>query len=465
MKKYRSQDTVFGEAVVIFQLIVWLLVLIILLVACLLLSKGQILIPEFCYVASFLPQVIFAFGYIEKYEINLHTNTLLVLIGGACLFAIASVLTVPLSKVRLSRKKRYLPYLSTPKVVRWKLITFIAFQAMTCLLIAYYLIFSYRGVSLQEAIYLFRAQSYIGYSGAVDYEVFMPMILRLFKRLSTASGYFWGYMLARSLVNKEKRNRLLIVINLALSILCDSISSGGRKGPFILLMSIVIMYFLLRMAKNGWKRRFGYKIIPLMLALMLVFGVSFKYLGELLGRTISGDATDYLSVYLVAPMKNLDIYMARENFKISDISHSPALMNVISLLSTFGLSKSYSTEMFYNKVNGYGIGNAYTTYYAYLLGFGYMGVVVFVIFNAMVLRMLYQRIRTQRNPNEISICLITYSFLLVNTMFSFFSDFFIISILSTGFIWQLLTWNVLKWFMNKEFIFSDRKMEERRTLI
>ena len=441
-----------GDAIML-QLIIWLAVLIVLLLFCYYISDRRIITPEILFIAGFVPQVLQAFFYIKKWEIELSDDTLAVLIFGGVLFVAASWMAAQFFK-RIKRKSHvHKNRQGTLKIDKKILLAFTAFEVFTILLTIYFLISAY-GTSLQRAIYLFRAQSMVGYHGN-DIEVHMPGFLRICKRVTTGSGFFWAYLLMQRIVLKSKDDRGILIANLLMSAINGFISTGGRKGVFQLIIAALMDLYLLYGANTGWNKKIRFKTILKLITLGFAFVGGFKIAGEAAGRTINFDFGDYLAVYLTAPLKNLDIFIRRGDFGITNISQSVSFAHLVQYLNARGFLQPYQDSFTYNRVNGFNIGNAYTMYFSYIHDFGYSGMVIFIIFSAGLCQYLFQRIK-KNSAYDIPVATILYSYLASNLAFSFFGNFFITSIFDTTLIWNVLVWLGLGFIMKKRFVLKTR---------
>ena len=422
-----------------FQLIIWLGVLIILLMFCYYISDNKILTPELCYIAGFVPQVLQAFFYIQEWNLNLSYATLLVLIEGGVLFVLASFLSgrfFRCMKTRKSYRHSACLYSLDKKIM----LVFTVFEALTVLLTAYFLISSY-DTTLSRAIYLYRAQYMVSYHG-IDLEVVMPKILRLCRRITTAVGYFWAYLLMQRIVLNQKKGRGLIIINFILSVINSFVATGGRKGIFLLVITALVDLYLIYGMHTGWKMKIKIKSMLKLIAFGFVFIGLFKYAGGVAGKTINLDFGDYLAMYLSAPLKNLDLFIRKGNFGISDISESASFAHLVQYLNARGFLNPYADAFRVNYHNGINLGNAYTTYFSYIHDYGYAGLAGFVIFSAVLCQFIFQKAK-KNNAYNISIYTIVYAYLFSNLVFGFFSNFFITSVFDMTLVWNIIVWVIM----------------------
>ena len=101
-------------------------------------SGRSLLTPQLVYVGCFLPQAIFALYFVEKWEIKLCAETMLVLIGGTTLFVVASlffgrVLWGKDKSVQTVGNLEQNLQLPSPVIYveRWKLILLLIFQIIS----------------------------------------------------------------------------------------------------------------------------------------------------------------------------------------------------------------------------------------------------------------------------------------------------------------------------------------------
>lgn len=252
--------------------------------------------------------------------------------------------------------------------------------------------------------------------------------------LIRASGYYFAYLLAKQLVTLRKTNRVSLAITLLnfVSTLVLGFIVGGRTLGLGYVFCALASYLLLR-------RRRGLGI-PLVLPIgvaagVIVFLLLFRFLS--FGRSGNLGLSEYIGIYLGAPIYNLDAYLEAGTFG----SSTPfGRMTLYCWYSYIGLKMGYAPWIytldlpFVTSGTGMNMGNVYTTFYAYIYDFGYIGVVVLIVVMAVLSQLAYEWALRCDSRNLWDLAVIAYSFIGYQLMFSFFSNKFYEEILTPGYI-------------------------------
>ena len=434
------------------KLIIILIFYLFLFLTGLALSKNVLITPQSLFLLGFIMQVIYAFSYVNEYEIYISQKTFAVFILGASIFSLTSFLV---SKVRI---RIYRNRIERSKLAinceNWKLILFILIQ-LAAVYVSIRHLRTIASGSLTEQIYAYRAASFGYNSKYSNIDTSLPLIVRTLRRLSYASGFVWGYLLVNSVVNREKENRVLLIINMVLSMVCDMLL-GGRKGSFQIVFATAFMYYIMRGNSTKWKKQIKLKTIILTVFAGMIILFSFSLTAQALGRQINRSNAEYIATYLAAPIKNLDLYVTNGNSLNKDL-------NYMTLPGLAGFMRDYlhipdlNTEFRYpyNRINGQTLGNAYTIYYAFLFDHDIAGVIVYTILMAFLSQKMHMKVLSP-NKNDINISLVFYSFIVFGVFLSFFDNTFYINLVSVKFVEYFVFWLCLKVFFSNKICFARK---------
>ena len=415
------------------------------LLLCIRQSKNILVTPQFLFIIGFILEVFYSFSYVDMYDIHLKGDTMLVLVLGMVVFVVISNIISNHYKKKWMANNEY--GLQTKDVLcnaePLKYVLCIVISIVAILLTIRFLL-SINSSSVLKAMYSYRAEV-LGYSSAKGIKMSVPFLVRIFRRFCIASGYFFSYILAYQIVNKKKKYRILTIANIVLSIICDSLL-GGRKGAIGIVFSFLIMYYIMSGNKIKWKHKTKYKKIVVVILVAFSFLSVFSLTAQMVGRKVSSSNKDYLSDYLAAPMKNLDIFVSQDNMGADD-SFCLSLTGYAELVTNYlKIDKLNQGQGYhYNIVNGENIGNAYTTYYAFLHDFGYWGVVLFIGLMSLISQIVFSK-ALRANPNDISISVIVYGFISYGVFLSFFDNTFYNELVKVQFVEYLIVWYFLKMF-------------------
>lgn len=273
-------------------------------------------------------------------------------------------------------------------------------------------------------------------------------LLGLFYTSTCASGYLWGYILINNWL-AIRRIELGALINFLPSAVLP-FAVGGRAGTIQLILALVIMYFLfLRKLPLAERRKRRSVAILVCIGIAGIGIVLFKPILVLLGRsTDQSNLYQYLSIYIGAPIKNLDIYLTQNigsERKASFWGETTfsAISQSISRWTGQEVQTHYDITQPFQTINNIELGNVYTCLYSLVWDFGLIGAVVFVGIMAVAAQLVYEWLKVSsmhffRDP--VNLVMIIYSYMSYGIVFAFLSNRFFSSIVSSVFIRQLALW-------------------------
>lgn len=273
--------------------------------------------------------------------------------------------------------------------------------------------------------------------------------------LTTSLGYFFGFILVNNFLITRKINSLLAT-NFMIS-LVSSLILGSRTLFIQIIFSITIMYLIQYRLLKG-NIRIKLMAIIKILTLIGTLGATLIIIGILFERSRANDIFSYISLYIGAPIKNLDTFLSYRSF-IGDRGwinmFAGHYSNIIGIdvfntqWQTFlkGTSLNILQVLPFNSVNGVGLGNVYTMFYQLILDFGLIGFVILVILSSLLINYfyinLYKRIIKPKNINFFFyLAPALYCYLAQSILMSFFSNKFIES-LNLTLIKTILIWGVM----------------------
>lgn len=238
-----------------------------------------------------------------------------------------------------------------------------------------------------------------------------------------------------------------------------SLMGGSRSEIFrVITACIFIWYFFYRINKG---ELFNIKpvFIKIMLLLIVVslFFISFIYI---VGRSEADmnleEVSTSLFIYAGAPIFNLDIYLQNPWKQVHGIFGELTFVRFIIWLGMKmgDTSLIYELDLPFLSYQNYNLGNVYTTFYAFIYDFGFLGVVFLTGFMAIVCVWLYNKVNyVDIMSNRISLYVICYAYLLNDIVMLPFSNRFYESLTNIGVLHRLIVLFVLV----KIFNFSIRR--------
>lgn len=416
-------------------------------------SYNAALSPQVAYVGGFVPALFYLLFYVEKWSVDLSNTTIYFLLFGAVWFVVTStVFSFIFSRYSVKRRKRFFSIVEPETqdgnaifLDVWKLlfIDFVGIIAIVLLLLE--IRNRYGGSNLSQMLFRFR-ESYS--SGYVD----ISSIVSILRMTVIASGYISIYILVNNWSNKIKSKRdIFLVINVIECVICELLF--GARGDLItnLIAGFIIYVFV---TKGVYSFKVNYKILLLGMVVLMSFWQGFQLLGKLLGRIDEYNNMDYIAIYLSGSIKNFDIYIRNGNInQLAGIRQSRTIFHLVNYwyVKYGNPSNYYSVRGIFQYVNGYNLGNCYTTYFAYLYDGGVKALIFYETLMAAICQFIFHKAikSSSRNRNVVDINVIVYALLYFNILFSFFSSTFYYNCFEIGFFRTVIILYLLYFFYFK----------------
>lgn len=217
-----------------------------------------------------------------------------------------------------------------------------------------------------------------------------------------------------------------------------------------MVLSALVAYLILVLKKNGkyriTKKSAGVAITAVVAAMIVFYGTA-----VVMGRDDVNDIPSYLSVYLGAEVKNLDMYLKKHPFGENNAGqmwgaqtfHNIYIAPVVMRLN--GNIKMYQQDQPFRKYHGLKLGNVHTTFYQYIYDFGYIGEAILVAIMAIISQIIYFLAKRSSNSKHPPMPFLIYFMVSNSLILSFFSEKFYGTIISTLFIKYVVIWLLMNY--------------------
>ncbi|WP_301049701.1 O-antigen polymerase [Lactobacillus intestinalis] len=429
--------------------------LLVLLIFAYFLNEREVVAPGVIFTASFFIASIFALLNVKKWSLILDYHTFLVIILGVLEFvaisSIISLLKLKDSKILSCSNTNNKEILYTKKK-SWFLYIIIIVELFNIWMMIKY-IKEASGISnLSMAMNYLREQSFLENSAVKK----MPWLTAFGSTFNMSVGLFFEYILAKSFFNKRLFSWPIAIIAI-LGILTPFLNSSRGVSIFLIIALLIDIYFASREHNIDNSHRNGKYIIIVLIIGIVVLSL-LQWSASLLGRNVDNFTPfDYISNYIGAQIKNLDIFIRTTSFPVKeDIFGKQTFYSILPTLSKIlGLNiNTYQLDLPFQVVNGNSLGNVYTTFYPWLYDFGYTGVIVLTAVMAIISQLIFNVAKVEKNA-DISVAQIIYSYVGSFIALSFFSNKFFEN-MNTSFIYTILICYLLKLFFIKKYKFLNR---------
>ncbi|WP_281775463.1 O-antigen polymerase [Bifidobacterium ruminantium] len=409
-----------------------LFTLLFLLVLLLLMYRGDFAEPSVLFVLGFILSTFNGLTNYQAWNFNLSLQTYVVVVIGALLFLVTSYAVKSSFHAVMFGRKRSREY-KKPRNITLPLWVYIAGLLFTCLsllivsrhVIAVTLPYGGNG-SLSQAIGLYDkvnkfSTKSVGISGLASL-----MCLSV-----NAMAYVWLFLAMRSFVIQTLKKDYLALVN-ALATVPMTLMLGGRNTLIQLGVAIFTYWLLFRRQNNNWKStRLRFRTVAWCIVVIAISLISFKPLLSLMGRKTDATSTyEYLSIYIGASLKNLDAFLT--NSMNPALAVGPTQWGDMTLASTrasfpqlFGKTTiDWMRWQPFQRYNGEELGNVFTTYYAFIFDWGFIGAMVAIVLIAALSQLCYENVvyALQYGTSGVPLSMMLYGAIGYCCAFSFFSN-------------------------------------------
>lgn len=261
------------------------------------------------------------------------------------------------------------------------------------------------------------------------------------RNLASMAGYLFAFYSAQSLVEKDKAALGLSIFGTIVSCLFQ-VLSASRTMAVGYIFCFVVAYVMLRRRRDGHLPEVRIKTILTIIAVVSLFLVSFQFVAQTLqGRNTSSDPLVYISAYIGAEIPNLDTFL-----QAGGADTNPAIWGYMTFRNTirwiggqFGIASFiYQYDLPFNVINGVSTGNVYTTFYAFIYDFGYVGLVLLTMLMAVVSQAVYSKSCKFDSGWASSVWVIAYSIIAYALLLCFFSNKFYENVFAITFAYKLV---------------------------
>lgn len=365
----------------------------------------------------------------SAWQFQLGTSTFLLVLGGNVVFAVIAIAIHAMSKRSNSRtiksghaNRSFVEKLLSIRPGIPNYLVIIVFQLVVFFVTLHFVQAFFPDEPLSGAI-----RSYNAASTFSTRDMSFPSPFEQIRSLAVTGGYLIAFDFGRNLSELRKGESPTKAL---MSLVCFALSAGltielgMRTGAIEVAVCAFVAFFICRSKLLGGVGIITWKIVAVLVCLVAVGLAAFQFAA--IGREVSGySALDYLAEYLGAQISNLNVFMDSTTFPVQhelfgymtfarDYSYLGGKLSIDAWI--------YTLDLPFVTMNGYDLGNVYTTFYAFLYDFGYFGVIVFTGIMAVISQLIYEQ--AMRNNWAGTIWCVIYDVVGASLLLSFFSNKF-----------------------------------------
>lgn len=276
--------------------------------------------------------------------------------------------------------------------------------------------------------------------------------------MASGIAYFSIYVFIKKKI-VENKYAISYGIHILLYIIY-SLMDGGRSETFRVITALIFTWYIFYRKKSS--SDFDIKRVLAKIAILMCI-VSFLFISFVYAVGRSQADMDFeavvmaMFIYAGAPIFNLDIYLQNPWTQTHGIFGELTFIRLINWIGTkFGDSSLiYEIDLPFLSYQNYDLGNVYTTFYAFVYDFGFIGVIVLTGIMSVVCVWLYNKANAADiMSDKISFFVICYAYLINDIIMLPFSNRFYESIANIGTwhrcIWLFILIKILSMFDKKD---------------
>ena len=415
----------------------------------------DIIAPPFVLVGGYALSILCAIANIDRWGIELHYNTVGVLLYGTLLFIVPSYFIKKFleNKRKINNDNNEVTNIFTGIELNFSYLKIYCFFQLLLLFIwlgmIYYIVSGIQSInSYSEMMTVFRIWSTNQTEWVNNY---LFVFLNQFAQITNCSAYLFMYIFIFNTFSHEYRYNKILIISIILSIV-QILLGGGRMGMLAIMFAGIMLYMVFYYQKFNKHFEINKKVICILLMSIVCGAILFTLsLAIARGGVISINGfLPYITFYIGGAIQGLDMFLQNPPFP-SDIWGKETFWGLNFQLARFGILdlEPYRVHLeFRTAVTGARIGNIYTAYRSYIYDFGYWGLTILpVLFSSIISYWYYN---ASLKLKKINLSLLFYSLIFYTLFFDFvrcfFFSFFSLSLFKQFFILLLLSLIFIKEF-------------------
>lgn len=415
----------------------------------------------------FEPAIILVIGYIlttlsaiyneALWQFKLHWNSVGLLLIGICSFIMTSYLT---KRYVVKRYNTHLNLQELKEIHIQNLVFYIMLLANIVVFILYYLevldvveSFGKSIHSISALIANYRTLSYYSNDSANRVSSIVNQLSKIIPAMTFISLFiFINNYIATNKIKQNLKYLLPLVVFFAYAMI-----SGGRM-PLIRL-SIAGLFLFSIISSYNKRNNLKNSIILLKRALLsfVILVIVFYGLKFLLGRSSQENFSLYITRYLGGSLQLFDLFVENPN-KLNSEFGAETFSGIYEMLAKFGVENNIIKGLEWRSApSGYAVGNVYTAIRRYYSDFGIFGIIFCQSMLAVVYTVFYQKCKhSSLGTDKQRLRIIIYAASLYPIFLNSIEDVFYISMITIGYIIQLIIFKIMFKIMFRVKIVGDK---------
>ena len=425
----------------------------ILLIYIVFIKRISIIGPAVLFISMFFLNALFYLMCVPSLP-DISMNTALLVLTDCVVFYFFSELKIKIKSRRSRITQRKVSEMTKErayiKVPNYKLLFFLIFSGLS--LIIYFQsvknVVSMAGMGINSI-----ASIMVGYTELAKFtteNVSLPIYAKLFEEVVYLGGIVLGFIQINNYFAKGKKSiSPIIICTIVISVLI-SLITGSRSDAVKLIIALAVIFLAYTLVYSTKAK--ARKSITKVGGLFLLIILSFKMVGNLMGRGNTRTLIDTLLMYIGGPLKCLDLSITKELLTSDLPGQLTFAYQYRNIANIFGYSNLiYDTSLPFQVLNGRDLGNVYTAIAVLVVDFGVVVSVFLIAFMGWVCGLLFRKFKESIVMDAKPMWILIYSSLTYHIIMDGFSEKFYGFVLSPMFIRNIIWFYLLIKFFTKKY--------------
>lgn len=390
-----------------------LAIFIIYLIITYIILKKELLQPAVVFSTVYIICILSTIYNIQKWNVNIQLNTLLILALGGLEFVIISIIinryysnkNKEIDKSDVHNEKEF-------KIDLWKIIVVCIYDIVILAIYIYNVISIAKQFgefnSISETLGIFKEHT------SYNLDVQLPQIIGILQKPVIVFAYVFAYAFVKKIFNSERKYIAVIKNSYYLipiiAYIIQEYMSSNRLSILSLMIAIGVMILILWNQKHNWIKNIKIKYIIVIALIILIGLVAFYYSAKLVGRKNSNGLLEYITLYCGGSIECLNQYI-QDPIPKDDIIGKESFYYLVKNLYSYGfleLEEFYPIHLEFRDYDGVMIGNVYTAYRRWIQDFGIIGMIILQAIMAAFYNVFYNKIKYGKENLDFRIIMYSY---------------------------------------------------------
>lgn len=350
-------------------------------------NNRELVAPSFLFSISFMLASFFAMLNSDNWGKNINPATYWVITLGIGEFIFICYFLRLLFREDCNSTLNYESTIFNIKFGKNKLITLEVVQLIFIVIIIRSIIKVTGQTNIAQAINTLNFSA----NNELNSTVALPSYAKVMQTFNFEVGILGIYLFIKNIIYNKKFDLTLFIEALIGAL--GSLLNGSRGGTLMCIVASVVFILILKQGKYRFYKKSNSKNIIYTFLIIFIVLLLLKWSATVVGRDVqSYNIFDYISLYIGAEIKNLDIFINNGLFPAKNqLFGQQTFTTIYSFLikhANLGI-QPYFLDLPYQVINGHLLGNVYTTFYPWIYDFGYTGVAVLTFLMAFISETMY----------------------------------------------------------------------------